>query len=180
MRRVMVIGQPGSGKSTFAHALGEATGLPVHHMDLIHWLPGWVERPMAEKLPLVRAIEDAEAWILEGGLSRTYGSRAARADTIVHLDVALPTRAWRVLWRRWTYRGGATRPDLPPDCPERLDPEFLRFIWRTRHSSRDRMLEVMAGAPHARTVTLRTIAEADAFVREARRGTEGRREGRCE
>ena len=45
MRRVMVIGAPGSGKSTLARALGERTGLPVFHMDHIHHLPGWAERP---------------------------------------------------------------------------------------------------------------------------------------
>ena len=57
MQRVMVIGQPGSGKSTFARSLGAATGLPVHHMDHIHWMSGWQERPRAEKLRMVREVE---------------------------------------------------------------------------------------------------------------------------
>lgn len=42
MQRVMIIGQPGSGKSTLAREMGKHTGLPVVHIDTIHWQPGWV------------------------------------------------------------------------------------------------------------------------------------------
>ena len=49
MQRVMILGQPGSGKSTLAQKLGACTGLPVFHIDNIHWSPGWVERPSDEK-----------------------------------------------------------------------------------------------------------------------------------
>lgn len=44
LKRIMIIGQPGSGKSTLAKLLGEITGLPVVHIDTIHWQTGWVER----------------------------------------------------------------------------------------------------------------------------------------
>ncbi len=45
----MTMGAPGSGKSTLAARLGEITALPLCHMDHIHWRPGWVERPKAER-----------------------------------------------------------------------------------------------------------------------------------
>ena len=45
MKRVMIVGQPGAGKSTIARQIGQRTGLPVVHIDKIHWMPGWVERP---------------------------------------------------------------------------------------------------------------------------------------
>lgn len=142
MRRVMIVGQPGSGKSTLARALGARTGLPVHHMDRIHWMPGWVERPRAEKMALANAVEAGEAWIFEGGLSSTYANRLARCDTLVVLDMALPLRAWRVA-RRTLRDYGRTRPDLPENCPEQADPEFWRFIWRTRHTARARILRLV-------------------------------------
>ena len=120
----MVIGGPGSGKSTLARNLGQVTGLPVHHMDRIHWMPGWVERTKADKVPLARAIEAQEAWIFEGGLSATFAERAARADRIIWLDLPSPVRLWRVI-KRIAGGYGRTRPDLPADCPERIDLAFL-------------------------------------------------------
>ncbi|MDF9757302.1 Mg-chelatase subunit ChlI [Pseudomonas hunanensis] len=67
MQRVMIVGQPGSGKSTLARKLGEQTGLPVVHIDTIHWQPGWVERSPDEKTRLCREVEARERWIFEGG-----------------------------------------------------------------------------------------------------------------
>ena len=167
MRRVMIIGQPGSGKSTFARSLGEATGLPVQHMDHIHWMSGWRERPKDEKLRLVRAVEAREEWILEGGLSATYDERVARADTVIHLDAGVERRLWRVTRRALRYRG-RSRPDLPEGCPEGFGThtiEFYRWIWSTRHSGRTRILDALGKAgPETRVVTLRSFAEQDAFV----------------
>jgi adenylate kinase family enzyme len=56
MQRVMIVGQPGSGKSTLARKLGQRTGLPVIHIDTIHWQPGWVERSWDEKTRLCHEV----------------------------------------------------------------------------------------------------------------------------
>ncbi len=148
MKRVMVLGAPGSGKSTFAVALGAATGLPVYHMDMIHHLPGWVERPKPEKIAMAGQVEARDAWVFEGGLSATYANRAARADTAIWLDLPLPLRLWRVVKRRWHYRGGLTRPDLPQDCPERVDWEFLHWIITTNRTGRKKIQTTLDAAPH--------------------------------
>ena len=83
MKRVMIVGQPGAGKSTLARQLGARTGLPVVHIDHIHWTPGWVEREREEKLAMMRAAEREESWIIEGGLSATWDTRLPRADTVI-------------------------------------------------------------------------------------------------
>lgn len=164
MKRVMVLGQAGAGKSTFAVALGEITGLPVFHMDQVHWKPGWVEREGDEKIQLVEKIIAREKWILEGGLSVTYGTRAARADTAIWLDLPLGLRTRRIIRRRLDYRGGQTRPDLPENCPERLDPAFLKFIWQTRHSAREKVAQALAGAPHLTVHHITTAKGADTLL----------------
>lgn len=161
----MVIGGPGSGKSTFARALGEITGLPVHHMDLIHWKPVWQERPRDEKDRMTRKVHAQEAWIFEGGHSRTYPDRIARADTCILLDLPVGLRYLRVLRRWWTYRG-QSRPDLPVNCPERLDPEFLAYIWTSRKRTLARNLGIRAGAPHLVFHHLRSPAAVDRFLTE--------------
>lgn len=73
----MIIGQPGSGKSTLARTLGDITGLPVVHIDTIHWMPGWQERPRTEKTRLCEEVHARDQWIFEGGHSITWPSRVA-------------------------------------------------------------------------------------------------------
>ena len=142
MKRVMIIGQPGSGKSTSARQLGAALDLPVVHIDSIFWQAGWVERDGAERVALARAAADGEAWVIEGGMSSTWDTRIARADALIFLDPPFLIRCWRVFKRTlWHY--GQTRPDLPEGCPERFDPEFWSYIWRTRKSHRKRCMDAV-------------------------------------
>jgi adenylate kinase family enzyme len=138
MKRVIIIGQPGSGKSTLARNLAKTIGVPAFHMDQIHWMPGWIERPIDEKFRLAREVYAKDEWVFEGGFSQTWDERLARADTLIWLDTHWVIRSWRVTFR--TLRGyGKSRPDLPENCPERFSAEFYKWIWDTRHSGRARM-----------------------------------------
>lgn len=171
----MIVGGPGSGKSYLARQLGQISGLPVFHMDHIHWLPGWVERDFAEKDLLTRRIHAKDAWIFEGGHSRTYGERAARAQLLVWLDLPIGLRIRRVLWRSLRFRG-RTRPDLPDGCPEILDGrtvEFLRFIWRTRKTSRSKIKRMIDALPAGLWVRhLRNPAEVRRFLADCKAAPE--------
>lgn len=148
MQRVMIVGQPGSGKSRLAREMGNRTGLPVIHIDTIHWQPGWIERSIDEKTRLCREVEARDHWIFEGGHSATWDNRIARADLLVWIDRPSVLRFWRVLVRTLIHRG-RPRPDLPEDCPEQLGnlPEFFRFMWTTRNSARAKMKQLAAMAP---------------------------------
>ncbi|MEM8658010.1 MAG: AAA family ATPase [Pseudomonadota bacterium] len=174
MERVMIVGAPGSGKSTLARAMGARLGLPVVHMDHIHWQAGWVERSRAEKTRLVEAVHARACWILEGGHSVTYPGRLARADVMVWLDVPIGLRIWRVLRRSWIYRG-QNRPDLPEGCLEGFGwqtVEFLNFIVTTRRRARARLMAIVADPPpHLRVVRLRNLKEVRGFLE----GLEGER-----
>ncbi|MDL2203738.1 hypothetical protein QQF51_13830 [Brucella intermedia] len=61
MKRIMIIGGAGSGKSSLARALGDITGLPVVHIDTLYWQPGWVMQPRDEigRLTIEAADRDA-------------------------------------------------------------------------------------------------------------------------
>ena len=164
MQRVMIIGQPGSGKSTLARALGEATGLPVYHIDQIHWMPGWVERPKPDKIALATEVQNRPEWILEGGLGATKEHRLSRCDTLINLDFSLSLRAWRV-FKRTLLHYGKTRPDLPEDCPDRFNGEFLKWIWDTRTIGKQSNLRWMAMAgPDVAVHHLRTPSQVRDFL----------------
>ncbi len=164
MRRVMIIGQPGSGKSTMARIMGGITHLPVVHIDHIHWKEGWVERSGPEKDALCAKTHAREMWIFEGGRSNTWPERLDRADTLIWLDFSLARRLPRVLWRTLRY-WGRNRPDLPEGCPEGFRMEFLRWIWNTRNSARQKMQALYDSAPPEKSrYRLRTPGEVDRFL----------------
>ncbi|MEP3196318.1 MAG: AAA family ATPase [Lentilitoribacter sp.] len=146
LKRIMITGQPGSGKSTLARALGDITGLPVVHIDTIHWQSGWIERSKSERTRLCEEVHASDEWIFEGGHSITWPSRVARADMIIALDIPLRVRAWRVFWRTIKHYG-KTRADLPDGCPERFNWEFIIWIWNTRNTARKKLLTTVKNAP---------------------------------
>lgn len=144
MQRILVIGSPGAGKSTLAHALATRTGLPLYHMDKIHWLPGWVERDRAEGLAEVRQVLAQDRWIIDGNYGSSLPIRIERADTVIWLDYPTWRCLGRALKRWWTYRGQA-RPDMTEGCPERLDLEFFHYILMFRRGWHRRNGQIMAG-----------------------------------
>ena len=166
MQRVMITGGPGSGKSTLAQIMGERTGLPVYHMDHIHWTPGWVERAKEDKTPLALDIIAKDQWIFEGGNSATYSDRTARADTFIWLDLPVALRFKRVVWR--TIRdSGKVRSDMAPDCPEGFHSETLPFwlwIWRTRHTARAKLAAIAATPGHMTVHHLQNRSQVRQFI----------------
>ena len=165
MRRVLVIGSGGAGKSTAARRLAAATGLPLVHLDREYWHPGWRPTPPEEWRRVVGELIAAEHWVLDGNYGGTLATRLARADTVVFLDIGRITCLVRAIRRAIRHRS-RPREDVAPGCPDRLDREFLWWIWRyptTRRPGVLALLDEFAGRG-GRTVVLRSSAEVDAFI----------------
>lgn len=162
MERVLLIGCSGAGKTTLARALGAKTGLPVVHLDRHYWRPGWVE---PEKDVWRRQVEEliaAPRWIIDGNYGGTLELRLTRADTVVMFDFPMWQCLAQAFWR--SAKGyGKTRADMGPDCPEKFELAFARFIWRFQIDTMPRMykrLEAFGG----RLVVVRTRADVAAFL----------------
>ncbi len=127
--KILVLGLSGAGKSTWARRLAAGYEVPLLHLDTVHWLPGWVERDLAdERAQVGEFLDEHEDWAIEGGYSKVhFERRLAEADRIYILLAPRLVRLWRV-GRRWlTYRG-TNRPDITESCPEKLDLEFVKWI----------------------------------------------------
>lgn len=140
MQRVLIIGSPGAGKSTVSGALATRTGLPLHHLDRMHWLPGWIERDREEGRAELAGVLAQDSWIIDGNYGSSLPLRLERADTVVWLDYPTRVCVARVVKRWWRYRG-CSRPDMTEGCPERFNLEFLLYVlyfrsaWRGRNSA---------------------------------------------
>ena len=128
MKKVLIIGSGGAGKTTFARELASRTGLPLIHLDQLFWHPGWVPTPDAEWDRVIADLCAGERWIMDGNYGRTLPVRLAAADTVIFLDLPRIVCTWRILKRQLVYVG-RNRPDAAPGCPERLTWEFVSWVW---------------------------------------------------
>jgi adenylate kinase family enzyme len=153
MQRIVVMGPPGSGKSTTARYLGAHFGLPVFHLDQVWWRAGWIEAPPEEFAAEVERIAALPAWVIDGNFTTTIAPRFRAADTVVYLDIPTWLSMIRVI-RRVVTGYGRVRPDLPEGCPEKFDPEFLLFALNWNRERRARNLALVESF-HGRTIILR-------------------------
>lgn len=166
MRRVLVIGSGGAGKSTFSRRLGRLLGLEVIHLDVAYWLPGWVEPPKDEWARKVGELCSRDSWVMDGNYSGTLDKRLAACDTVVFLDLPRAVCVWRVLKRRVMYRR-ARRPDVAEGCPETVNAEFLLWVWNYSTRSRPKVLALLEKYGEGkRIVRLRSSAEAERFLNQ--------------
>lgn len=147
-QRVLVLGNGGAGKSTFARAMGERFSLPVVHLDRIWWLPGWVNRSREEFDELLGRELDAPAWVMDGNYERTLSWRLCYAEAAVFLDLPAEECLKSVRARAEEYRG-RTRPDMTEGCEERLDEEFETWIGTYAEETRGKVLRAVqaSGVP---------------------------------
>src|ERR1700747_2730402 len=99
MRRVLVLGCPGAGKSTLARRMAAALTLPLVELDRMFWRPGWVEAPREEFRDAVVRLAAMPAWIMDGNYRFTFDLRLPVADTIVFLDLPRRICMWRIIMR---------------------------------------------------------------------------------
>lgn len=155
-QRIIVTGLAGSGKSTMSLALGARTGLPVIHLDLHYWKPGWTAPSETEWREEQRRALAGDAWIADGNYDETLDLRLERADTVVVLDMP-----WWLCVRRALSRGFRMPDELPEGCHysswQRLRDEWQLAVrvWRKRRSEPDRERQIIA--QHGRHVTLHVL-----------------------
>ena len=137
--RVVITGLAGSGKSTLAVALAARTGLPVIHLDLSFWQPGWVAPSETEWREKQRVVLAGDTWIADGNYHETLDLRLERADTLIVLDMP-----WWLCSGRALLRGFRMPAELPEGCHysawARLRDEWRLAgrIWRKRHTEPER------------------------------------------
>ena len=130
MRRIIIVGCQGSGKTRLALKLGRKLCMPVVHLDVLYWRPGWKASDKASFRVRVADAIAGEGWVVDGSFSGlAFDLTVARADTLIVIERPRWLCLWRIAWRSAFDRDG-TRPDLPEGCPEQFDGNLMREAWR--------------------------------------------------
>ncbi|MFS8147571.1 AAA family ATPase [Rhizobium sp. BR 249] len=128
-RRILVVGCSGGGKSTLSMKIAKRFGLSYISLDRdVRWLPGWIQRDRVEQINIIasRILEDR--WIMDGTSTSTFDLRLPRTDFVIWVRMPRLLCIWGAIsrWAKWI---GRIRPEMAPGCIEKIDWEFLHFIW---------------------------------------------------
>ncbi len=146
MQRIAILGPCGSGKSTLAINLSAITGLPLIHLDQEFHLPNWVERTDEEWSNIHAKLISKKNWIIDGNYSRNVGARLKRANMVILFD--MPT--WLCLYRvikRVIINNGRVRADSAIGCRERIDLDFLLYVFNFRRTQLAKTLKLIEQRP---------------------------------
>jgi len=165
MKRVLIIGSGGAGKSTLAARLGEATGIEVIHLDKLHWKPNWTSPPKDEWRKTVSKALKKDEWIMDGNFGGTMELRLTACDTVIYLDFPRIICLYRAIKRALKYYN-KTRPDMSEGCNEKIDFEFLSWVWNFPKTTKPVIEERLKRFGAGKTIIrLRSPREVEEFFR---------------
>lgn len=159
MERVVVIGCPGGGKSTFARALAEKTGLPLYYLDMMYWN---ADKTTVEREVFLARLAEAlekDSWIIDGNYISTMEMRMEKCDTVFFLDYPREVCLGGV-----EARMGKPRADMPWVETE-WDGEFRQLIEDFAEKSRPKILALLEKYAEKEIHIFRTREEAAEFLK---------------
>lgn len=161
MKKVIVIGSPGAGKSTFSRKLRDKTRLPLFYLDMIWHKPDKTNITREEFHEKLEEIMEKDAWIIDGNYQRTLEIRLQTCDTVFFLDYPV-----EVCLEGASSRIGTEREDLPWVETE-FDEEFRQFIVDFPKEQLPQMYELLEKYKQEKEwIIFRNREEADRFWEE--------------
>lgn len=158
MKKVIVIGCLGSGKSTVSRALHNKTGIPLYHLDMMYWNADKTTVEKSVFLERLSAVLEKDEWIIDGNYGSTMELRMAASDTVIFLDYPL-----NVCLNGIKERFGKPRSDMPWIETEE-DSEFIEFIKNYNEQQKPKVLELLKKYGDKNIIILKSREQVDAFL----------------
>ncbi|MDC0204684.1 hypothetical protein OAJ65_02690 [Flavobacteriales bacterium] len=164
MKKVLVLGCCGAGKSTFSKKLQSILKLPLIHLDSYYHKPNWVEPQKEEWEKVLKQILRQESFIMDGTYLESLDERIKKSDTIIYLDYSLIKCFFRVI-KRVLIDFGKKRSDMAPGCKEEFDLEFLWWVLTFNNKFRKEIIQKLNSVKNKKNVSIfKTDKQADNFL----------------
>lgn len=126
--KILICGISGAGKTTLARNLSQKYGYKALYLDQYFWLENWTKRPSDDFFNILDKETEGEKWILEGALLKVVRRYIGKSDLVIWMRPNKLVAIYRIFKRVLTHYG-EVREELAPGCYEKLDFEFLKWIW---------------------------------------------------
>lgn len=160
MKKIIVIGCPGSGKSTFSRMLNKVIDIPVYHLDNLFWN---ADKTTKEKNVFLKSLNDTiqkDEWIIDGNFNSTLELRLQACDTVIFLDYPLEVCLDGIEKRR-----GKPRSDIPWIEVEE-DKEFIEFIKNFNKQIKPQIIDLLNQYSNKNRFIFKNRNEAHRFLWE--------------
>lgn len=164
MKKVLVIGCPGSGKTTLSIKLADKLALPLVHLDTLFWRDNRKQTSRDEFDELLMKELVKPRWIIDGNFSRTIPTRLKYCDTIIYLDFPRLVCLRSVL-KRCLVSYGKSRPDMGGNCPEKVDFTFLKSVWQFNRTQRNKTYSLLKEQHDTKIIILHSRKQVKEFLR---------------
>lgn len=141
IKRISIIGGPGTGKSTLAENFGKELNLPVYHLDAINHLENWQVRDVKERDKIILEKVNEEKWVIDGTYRGTLEKRIEKSDIVIFLNYSSIAKLKGILSRYFKLKG-KERPEIP-GCKERMNWTFIKFTVSWNRIKRRTVEEVL-------------------------------------
>lgn len=166
MKKIIIIGAPGTGKSTLARILHGITNLPVIHLDSLFWKPVWKKTPKSAWIDMQQTLVQNQEWIIDGNYQSTLDIRLQAADVVIFLDIPRRLYIWRVI-KRQIFSQGKPRPDLAKGCIQKVTWNYFYDLWNFPITSRALLVEKLLDvSDKKRVIWLTSKKEVTTFIKD--------------
>ncbi len=166
MKRVAIIGSPGSGKTTFARKMAAKTKLLPIHLDFFYHQSDFDyfnnEKAWAKKVNL---LIKPNTWIIEGNYNTTIDAQLKRADTIFYFDFPRHKSIYGVVKRRIQHMN-KKRQEMPDGWNEKIKIEFLIYLITSRRKVREQTLEVIKKHDDKTVIVFKSRIQTEKYLQK--------------
>ena len=168
MKRILIIGNAGSGKTTFAKELAKKTQLPLIHLDKLFWCGEWEHLSRDEFDTILQEELDKDEWIIDGNFSRTIPHRLKYCDTVFYFDLPTITCLWGATTRVFKNYG-KTRDDMGGNCPEYFDKqkfELYKSIFLFNRINKKNYTKLIKESTDKNIIIFKNRKQADRYLKD--------------
>lgn len=155
--KIMIIGRPGGGKSTFSLKLQKILKIPLYHLDKYFYIDHWQPKDYEEFLEIQQQLINNPSWIIDGNSTKSYENRYAKADLCLYFNFPRYQCYWRIFKR--LFHKHPDIDDRAENCKETIRWSLVTYMWNFEDRVTDLLCTLQKKYPDVVFIEIRNTAD---------------------